>query len=651
MATLSKVEGTKVGDVDFMGESPTHKVTNEIRQLRLAENVLSSYSHGTDFLAEPLQNATDAVDIARARDPSATARIDIRIDAAARSIEITDTGIGMSIDDLRVVLTPNVTLKSGRLARSGSTRSRGEKGVGLTFLALACDYLRIETSTGSDAHTAVVEGAHRWVATDGKAAKPMARLSRIGRADRLGSPSYTVVRLQKLATDQFDVDLFALPADELAWMIRTRTAIGHTGNLFRKARGKAPEDNIEVTFTYIDPHGAEFDPMPLPYLYASPEELVAKEVIVDFDDASKLSAGEQSVLLRGGALRYAKEHYSATGRRIALYVFVIDGREMQLYERAAAEARRYFPEEWQGFYVSARDMPTGVRVVPDIHPRTYQRRLFGLLQYDELVLDLGRKTLAGRTNRMLRDIIEEAWSRHLQAITPRVQPRMGVYDAGPLVPASDLAVSPTQQASGRSRQGSSDLATELQRRPPPPNTLAEAYEQARREGWRGSDPFTVARAALKLHLDRALKAQDLRDGVPYLKVPTSRTDVLSLLHEMLGAGSSALPHIRTIQSGVFAGTDSLVYLGSNTERALHVLIGLDARDILADLERDDLSGHSADVGIVWRIDLNRISRRGVDVEPTDGDPLGSTHRLLLRGVGDREEFPIIVLETLLDGPH
>jgi signal transduction histidine kinase len=77
-----------------------------VRQLREAENVLSSYTHAIDLLAEALQNATDAIDARSEQEPGGPRRIEIDFDVPARSFSVTDSGIGMSDGALQKVSFP-----------------------------------------------------------------------------------------------------------------------------------------------------------------------------------------------------------------------------------------------------------------------------------------------------------------------------------------------------------------------------------------------------------------------------------------------------------------------------------------------------------------------------------------------------------------
>lgn len=128
---------------DFLGQ-----IGDESLQ-QAARNILSSYSHVYDVLAEALQNAVDAVEERYLKQPEhRIAKIQVEFDAQSHAITITDTGTGMPWNILSRALAPNVTFKSNT-ADGGANRrrSRGEKGVGLSFLTFACNHLKITSVT------------------------------------------------------------------------------------------------------------------------------------------------------------------------------------------------------------------------------------------------------------------------------------------------------------------------------------------------------------------------------------------------------------------------------------------------------------------------------------------------------------------------
>lgn len=410
--------------IDFLATRPNAPVDN-VRQLREAENVLSSYSRARDLLAEALQNALDAVDTRSETDETAEREIRIDFDSASRQFTVFDSGTGISAENLEIVLTPNVTLKSGRLAATRRGRSRGEKGVGLSFLTLASDYLHIQTCDGTNRHDVVVERANTWVQSEGETEKPEAELTRADPDELFGSKRYTAVTVGGVDPEAFDRDLFSYGKDELIWTLRTATAIGNTAPLFEELDRPQPEP-IDIALRYQDSRIEEPDWIPVPYRFATPEDLVPDLDILDAEELTGLSREAMSARTKGKGVRYVERFETRSGYDVDVYIFIIHGRDMgRLLEKAEASGG-YVPPEWQGLEVATRDMPTGIKLSGGvIQPRSLERRVFGLLQYDELKLDLGRKTLAGQTSRMFNDVLRTAWEEELRAIIFAVGPVTG----------------------------------------------------------------------------------------------------------------------------------------------------------------------------------------------------------------------------------
>jgi hypothetical protein len=576
---------TKIQRFDFLATRPEDPDRDVVRQLKLAQNVLSSYSHAKDYLAEALQNSADAIDARHDAEPGAPARILIEFDVKARMFSVADTGTGIPVNALRIVLTPNVTLKDGTLAQTRRKRSRGEKGVGLSFLALASNRLRIETCDGEERYELEVVGAQRWVASDGKTKKPLAELRGPFEKDKhLGSDKYTVVTLSELERDQFSEDLFELSRDELEWMLRTSTAVGNTAALF----GEPPTPDVTVELGYTDVNGKRVARRPVSYRYWSPEEFVAPKDVLDAGSLLQLGPEQIRERVRGKAVRYVERWETAAGHQVDTYIFAIDGREMAKIAERRRERSEFFPDEWQGFFVASCDMPAGFAFEPGkIQPRTYLRRMFALLQDDQLRLDLGRKTLTGRTLRMMRDVVWSAWDE----------------------------------------DGLRGVVRNLQAEGP-------------------QEPTPAEKAAFVQTVDRLKRAPDLGLDVPYLKEPEKRTGVIAVFHELLARRGSPIPAFQTLRTGVFANEDALAYLGTpNGDLPLHMLFGVTAGEIVDQLEQEDLSSATAGLAVIWRIDDDELSRRGVEVTTCTSSEIGATHELLLR-VGARTSIPLIVLSAL-----
>jgi hypothetical protein len=573
-------------DIDFL-RIKQEQARDEARQIREAANVLSSYSHALDFLAEALQNATDAIDERRRGDPEAPARILITFDVPRRQFSVSDTGVGMGDAEVEIVLTPNVTTKSGRYARSGS-RSRGEKGVGLSFLALASNYLHIRTSDGTRRHDVTVSGGRDWVMGDGAGQKPMGKHESDDPDRHLGSSRYTVVTVGGIDKDAFDRDLFSYSLEELVWRLRTQTAIGNTRYLFEKPFSpRRYADAIIVDLRYIDASRIKNEQR-VPYAYATPEELAPKRPVVEFDAVANVPTDELVRQLRGKAVRYVKRFRSPSNRLVSIYAFVTDGEEMAAILQRREQRRGWAPvAEWQGFMIATRDMPTGVPLgVSVVSTRGYERRMFVLIQEDELQLDLGRKTLHGQTRNMLSDVVRRAWTRDLNKIVPRV--------------GAEKAVAPVDRA-----------------------VLHAAIEQAR-------------------------KRRDLNAPIPYLKTPDSRAGVVAIFHELVARDDTDLPDMRTLRSGVFFSDDSLIYLGEpNGDSPLHVLFALRAIELVRQIEASGSAARTASLAVVWELGESALADRGVEVQAIEDAPDGATHILLLRGVANLDELRVIGLKSFL----
>jgi hypothetical protein len=560
---------------------------DEIRQLREAENVLSSYSHAIDLLAEALQNATDAIDSRSEAESQAPRKIRIAFDADRRRFTVVDTGTGISKDNLKVVLTPNVTLKSGKLAPPRSGRSRGEKGVGLSFLVLASNYLHIQTCDGKERHDLVVKDANRWVQTEGETERPVGKMTDDEADEMLGSSRYTSVTMGDVDPDAFDEDLFSIREEELDWKLRTRTAVGNTAHLFSSLDRPQPID-IDITVQFRG-GSSEEEWKQLPYRYATPEDLVPDLPVVDAENLESLSYTEIAEQTRGKGVRYVAQFETASGHDVDLYAFIVHGRDMNRMLEATTEEDQFVPDEWQSIEVATRNMPTGVKLRGGvIQPRSLERRVFVLLQYDELKLDLGRKTLAGQTSRMLRGVLADAWEEDLRAIIPRVGP-------------------------------------------------AERKTS------------NVGKASLRSAIKRGLERRDLPIGLPYIKAPAEAVGVLALFHELLGAGRYQVPLLRTLQSGVFGETDSLIFLGEpNGVPPRHVLFAADARALIELLENEEQRTETVDMAVVWELDGQYLESQGIEHREARDTHTGTTHLIELAGIGGKDTLELMVLSDVLD---
>lgn len=131
-------------------------LADEMRRQEI-RNILRSYTGFYDLFAELIQNSLDALDTRASQEGSDyIPAIWLHIDMQTQSVTITDNGIGLSQDELRLFLQPSMSFKKGR-------NTRGNKGVGATYLAFGFNYLELATRSPGFEYRGVLEHGRDWV--------------------------------------------------------------------------------------------------------------------------------------------------------------------------------------------------------------------------------------------------------------------------------------------------------------------------------------------------------------------------------------------------------------------------------------------------------------------------------------------------------
>ncbi|MCA9964256.1 MAG: ATP-binding protein [Anaerolineales bacterium] len=127
-------------------------------QRRVIRNILKSYTGYYDLFAELIQNALDAVERRKAEDQSGDyhPRIWIKIDIDNLSVSVSDNGCGMTFPQFKQFLGPNLSFKDG-------DSTRGNKGVGATYLGYGFNYLEAATKRNGEYYAGVLRGGREWV--------------------------------------------------------------------------------------------------------------------------------------------------------------------------------------------------------------------------------------------------------------------------------------------------------------------------------------------------------------------------------------------------------------------------------------------------------------------------------------------------------
>jgi hypothetical protein len=377
---------------------------NDDTQRQLIRNIIDSYHHDWDVLAELCQNAVDAI---REKDPSRGA-ISVVFDRKHRSVEVRDSGVGMPREKAERALAPNVTFKKGH------AKLIGEKGLGLTFCAFRTNKITIETSSGDGfVHSVVFQGGRDWV----EELRTDAPKIVVSTRQEAGS-SFTKVIAEDLKAD------FGLDDARLRHILLTKTALGSTYPLWGDLKSK--EAQIQISLSSIDPEGNEKIET-LPHRYWHPaDHLQHKKSLAE---VKELASHNKMRDFKGWGLT-DKRQMPVSGRPAHFYTLMLSVPEydklaeqhglLSRYKLRQKEAERDGKEVYRsdepgdvepGIYLAVRGMPTGI-VLPFPTGTTeagYWNNFYFLVEAEWLSFDAGRKVVPGRTQEVIKRACKTIW--------------------------------------------------------------------------------------------------------------------------------------------------------------------------------------------------------------------------------------------------
>ena len=395
------------GTIDFLRHATEDRLRREM------QNITDSYSHPWDMLAELAQNSVDAIRLHTSRHGSELREHEILIDMdrSKRSIRFRDSGIGFPRSQAIDLLAPHGTdkLQAGYAVI-------GEKGVGLTYVIFSADRVHLKAASEHGTIEGDIERACLW--KNGKHDQlPVFQV--LVDNDMPSEPAETFTEILLEDIEQIypeGLDIFDQTLPVLEFLLRTKTALGSTETLFRTT----PPTPVKVALTVREMDGSVSE-NEFPMRFMTPEELLRAADWMDLEDfvktAAKLDDRQRTQRLQGKCLR-KKGAISRAGKDIKFYAFFVPSRNTWNEMSNKNGLTQYDPDRMEdvslyepGIFIGTRGMPTGVELTP---PSTgfagYWPNAFMLIEDDSLNFDLGRKSIPGRTQGLLRDVARDLFN-------------------------------------------------------------------------------------------------------------------------------------------------------------------------------------------------------------------------------------------------
>ncbi|MFN4296548.1 MAG: ATP-binding protein [Brevundimonas sp.] len=379
----------------------TAQIRHQIR------GVLESYSHEWDVLAELSQNAVDAV----VRANPTRGHIVLDINAQHRTIEIRDNGAGIDPSDLLRLLRPFGSDKGGH------TNQIGQKGVGLTFVLFSTVSFELDTHSPHGSASAKVHSARAWADSE-EDSELLVEVDSIEPA----APGTTI----KIKLADLEAGLFDLSFDELTFALRTRTALGSTNFIWGEPL------KCDVTFRHVDVSGnaneVEFDcNYLLPIEGLKSDDFIAVDQYLDWRNEGDRSDAEKRRKLKDKIVYTVGKKYQA-GRDIKYWSCFVPNRAVWqklsefrgLSDPSDSDGTANGDDMFRGFKfsgglaTSSKGMPTGIFL--ELKPRGsagYFPNFFIIVEDPSLSFDIGRKSIQGRQQGMLREIAYEQFRAYI----------------------------------------------------------------------------------------------------------------------------------------------------------------------------------------------------------------------------------------------
>ncbi len=381
-----------------MAKADSIGIYTEADLVRIARDIIDSYHYDTDFLAELVQNAVDAVRLSEKENRE----IIVEYDAPKGLFTIRDNGVGMDRNDLR-----RFALGRTDKATALSVLLIGEKGVGGSYVLLISDRFEVESVKDGKRILAVSENARDRVYQE---KEPVLEI--VEQAEVSGIGNYTRVAVRSVEFKSYST------VEELSNDLRMFTAIGNT----KRALGEDEIDiKVSVTFITEDEEGNEVRitrPVDSSFLHPANEY---GEIVIRYDELAEMAKQQ------GGKLDLPPGTYKDK----LLAVRDSNNRILATFGQAdLLDELKIEPVIVLG--VKGAPMPVEIRP-PKTGGAGYWRNLFVLINNDDVELDIGRKSITRKDKKKLDDALRDFFNKHILPhaklfIPPREGPMKGALE-------------------------------------------------------------------------------------------------------------------------------------------------------------------------------------------------------------------------------
>ena len=593
--------------MNFLKDRTNRAIRREIR------DIMDSYHHYWDPIAELLQNSRDAIERTQQSGAIDQKFIRISVDAASRTIEILDNGVGIPRGKVSEILAP------GGGDKDENDDEVGEKGVGLTYTIFCGSKFEIESRSRDGEHFGgIINGARKWLdSTDPEQLPPEYEDLEKGTLPHGNKPieiegttysidTFTRIKISEIPPSEYAQDIFGLTGTQLKFLLSTRTSVGVTNKLFDDTF--TPKFNFYYQFNLGAGAAASSDNLivgyPPPHTYVS-KSYRRQEVTSAF--IVRTSPKARRKYLKDAAI-WDTSQVKNGDETIRVYGVMMPGNNV--FENLSKGTLNLLDSDSSddsedtlfraGIFLATKNMPTGVEIPNGTggkYPAYYRRCLF-IVESNRIKFDLGRKSMHWQPKRRLQQAVTEMFKGF-----------------------EDLA---TYQSDERARpsSGAEPQETKPER---------EARKKAEWEKYKGLVDLNITK----------LKFQKIPNG--------QEAGVAAIFHEMLGA--NLLKQYAPLSTGYSSRYDlHAIYTDINKKKKFELVIEFkhSLETLIKDLVDERKFLDDIHLLVAWDGDKQKLKDADFTLDDRLDKPYeGVTHELTFPTSG-MDPIPVILLEDRLN---